>query len=99
MDTEEKGVLKLREPYVSSSVFRLLLRGEDTCTLDPLQLHTLTSCGFNSSNPLIIITHGWSVRSTPALFYTSLISATEQKTWDSTTGQGNMFKSQKHNEK
>ncbi|XP_072236640.1 hepatic triacylglycerol lipase isoform X1 [Leuresthes tenuis] len=61
MDTEEKGVLILREPYVSSSVFRLLLRGEDTCTLDPLQLHTLTSCGFNSSNPLIIITHGWSV--------------------------------------
>ncbi|KAF6722616.1 Hepatic triacylglycerol lipase [Oryzias melastigma] len=39
----------------------LFLGGEDTCTLDPLQLHTLTSCGFNSSNPLIIITHGWSV--------------------------------------
>uniref|UniRef100_A0A672FE65 Lipase domain-containing protein n=1 Tax=Salarias fasciatus TaxID=181472 RepID=A0A672FE65_SALFA len=38
----------------------LFLGDDDTCTLDPLQLHTLTSCGFNSSNPLIIITHGWS---------------------------------------
>lgn len=62
VDTEQwRGVLKLKEPYVSSSVFRLFVGGEDTCTLDPLQLHTLTSCGFNSSNPLIIITHGWSV--------------------------------------
>ncbi|KAM9764705.1 hepatic triacylglycerol lipase [Menidia menidia] len=60
-DTGENGILKLKEPYVSSSVFRLFLGGEDTCTLDTLQLHTLTSCGFNSSNPLIIITHGWSV--------------------------------------
>uniref|UniRef100_A0A3B5LVA9 Uncharacterized protein n=1 Tax=Xiphophorus couchianus TaxID=32473 RepID=A0A3B5LVA9_9TELE len=51
----------LKEPHVSGSVFRLFLGGEDTCMLDPLQLHTLTSCGFNSSNPLIIITHGWSV--------------------------------------
>uniref|UniRef100_A0AAQ5Y9P2 Hepatic triacylglycerol lipase n=1 Tax=Amphiprion ocellaris TaxID=80972 RepID=A0AAQ5Y9P2_AMPOC len=54
-------VLRVKEPYVSSSAFSLFLGGEDTCTLDPLQLHTLTSCGFNSSNPLIIITHGWSV--------------------------------------
>uniref|UniRef100_A0AAQ5ZRU4 Hepatic triacylglycerol lipase n=1 Tax=Amphiprion ocellaris TaxID=80972 RepID=A0AAQ5ZRU4_AMPOC len=45
----------------SPQTFSLFLGGEDTCTLDPLQLHTLTSCGFNSSNPLIIITHGWSV--------------------------------------
>ncbi|XP_067445858.1 hepatic triacylglycerol lipase [Thunnus thynnus] len=59
--TEQRGVLNVKEPYVSSSVFSLFIEGEDTCTLDPLQLHTLTSCGFNSSNPLIIITHGWSV--------------------------------------
>ncbi|XP_062278449.1 hepatic triacylglycerol lipase [Scomber scombrus] len=58
---EQRGTLNVKEPYVSSSVFNLLTEGEDTCTLDPLQLHTLTSCGFNSSNPLIIITHGWSV--------------------------------------
>ncbi|XP_041840314.1 hepatic triacylglycerol lipase isoform X2 [Melanotaenia boesemani] len=61
MNTEENGVLKMKGPYASSSVFRLFLGSEDTCTLNPLQLHTLTSCGFNSSNPLIIITHGWSV--------------------------------------
>uniref|UniRef100_A0AAQ6A854 Hepatic triacylglycerol lipase n=1 Tax=Amphiprion ocellaris TaxID=80972 RepID=A0AAQ6A854_AMPOC len=57
----QRIVLRVKEPYVSSSAFSLFLGGEDTCTLDPLQLHTLTSCGFNSSNPLIIITHGWSV--------------------------------------
>lgn len=69
---EQRGALNVKEPYVSSSVFNLLMEGEDTCTLDPLQLHTLTSCGFNSSNPLIIITHGWSVRSTPHFSSTSL---------------------------
>lgn len=60
-DTELRGVLRVEEPYVSSSAFSLFLGDDDTCTLDPLQLHTLTSCGFNSSNPLIIITHGWSL--------------------------------------
>nr|XP_015808485.2 hepatic triacylglycerol lipase [Nothobranchius furzeri] len=61
LDTAEGGVSWVKRPHVSSSIFRLFLGGEDTCTLDPLQLQTLTSCGFNSSNPLIIITHGWSV--------------------------------------
>ncbi|XP_054466797.1 hepatic triacylglycerol lipase [Anoplopoma fimbria] len=61
VDTEQRVVLRVKDPYVSSSVFRMFLEGEDNCTLDPLQLHTLTSCGFNSSNPLIIITHGWSL--------------------------------------
>ncbi|XP_061599556.1 hepatic triacylglycerol lipase [Cololabis saira] len=61
MSTGDIGVQWVKEPHVSSSVFSLFLGGEDTCTLDLLQLHTLTSCGFNSSNPLIIITHGWSV--------------------------------------
>ncbi|KAM9408295.1 hepatic triacylglycerol lipase [Pholidichthys leucotaenia] len=61
VETEQRSVLQLKRSYVSSSFFRLFLGGEDTCTLDPLQLHTFTSCGFNSSNPLIIITHGWSV--------------------------------------
>uniref|UniRef100_A0A096LPW6 Hepatic triacylglycerol lipase n=1 Tax=Poecilia formosa TaxID=48698 RepID=A0A096LPW6_POEFO len=51
-----------RHKFVTNTSFTaLFLGGEDTCMLDPLQLHTLTSCGFNSSNPLIIITHGWSV--------------------------------------
>uniref|UniRef100_UPI0037E8CD49 hepatic triacylglycerol lipase n=1 Tax=Semicossyphus pulcher TaxID=241346 RepID=UPI0037E8CD49 len=61
VDPEKRWVLGVNELHVSSSVFSLFLEGEDTCTLDPLQLHTLTSCGFNSSNPLIIITHGWSL--------------------------------------
>ncbi|XP_028256799.1 hepatic triacylglycerol lipase [Parambassis ranga] len=56
-----EGTQQLKELYVSSSEFKMFLGGEDTCTLDPLQLQTFTSCGFNSSNPLIIITHGWSV--------------------------------------
>ncbi|KAM9860548.1 hepatic triacylglycerol lipase [Aulostomus maculatus] len=59
--TGDRDILKVKEQHVSSSVFRLFVEGEDTCTLDPLQLHNLTSCGFNSSNPLIIITHGWSL--------------------------------------
>lgn len=61
--TDQSGVVRVMEPHVSSSVFRMFAGGEDNCILDPLQLHTLASCGFNSSNPLIIITHGWSVRS------------------------------------
>ncbi|XP_037551865.1 hepatic triacylglycerol lipase isoform X2 [Nematolebias whitei] len=60
-DVWDPAVLGVKEPHVSRSVFRLFVGGEDTCTLDLLQLQTLTSCGFNSSNPLIIITHGWSV--------------------------------------
>ncbi|XP_037103274.1 hepatic triacylglycerol lipase isoform X2 [Syngnathus acus] len=55
------GSLKAKEPHVSSSLFRLLVAGEDTCTLEPTQLHGFSSCGFNATNPLIIITHGWSV--------------------------------------
>ncbi|XP_061820069.1 hepatic triacylglycerol lipase [Nerophis lumbriciformis] len=58
---DKRGPLKVKEPHVSSSVFRLFVEGEDTCTLDPLQLHSLSSCGFNTTNPLIIITHGWSM--------------------------------------
>ncbi|XP_056881669.1 hepatic triacylglycerol lipase isoform X1 [Takifugu flavidus] len=56
---EPNGALKA--PHASLTSFRLFPEDEDECTVDPLQLHTLTSCGFNSSNPLIIITHGWSV--------------------------------------
>lgn len=66
-DATLNSVLSLSEPYVTSSVFRLFLQGEDTCALGPAQLQTLTSCGFNSSNPLIIITHGWSVGHLSAL--------------------------------
>ncbi|XP_029900451.1 hepatic triacylglycerol lipase isoform X3 [Myripristis murdjan] len=59
-----RGILRPKVPYIGNSVFRLYSEEgsmEDTCTVNPLQPHTLTSCGFNSSNPLIVITHGWSV--------------------------------------
>ncbi|XP_053721995.1 hepatic triacylglycerol lipase [Synchiropus splendidus] len=52
---------RMKDDHVISSVFTLFHGGEDTCTLELTQLHSLASCGFNSSNPLIIITHGWSV--------------------------------------
>ncbi|XP_068600191.1 hepatic triacylglycerol lipase [Brachionichthys hirsutus] len=61
VDMAQRELKEVKEPHVGSSVFRLFVEDEDNCILDPLQLHTLTSCGFNSSNPLIIITHGWSV--------------------------------------
>ncbi|XP_057687401.1 hepatic triacylglycerol lipase isoform X1 [Corythoichthys intestinalis] len=61
---------------VSSTVFRLFLTtaGEDTCVLKPRQLHGLSSCSFNATNPLIIITHGWSVDGTMENWVTRLAS-------------------------
>uniref|UniRef100_A0A674EWZ8 Lipase, hepatic a n=1 Tax=Salmo trutta TaxID=8032 RepID=A0A674EWZ8_SALTR len=53
-------------PHITSTVFKLYSDGakdmEDWCTVEAFRPHTRTSCGFNSSHPLIIITHGWSVR-------------------------------------
>uniref|UniRef100_A0A4W5MFV0 Lipase, hepatic a n=1 Tax=Hucho hucho TaxID=62062 RepID=A0A4W5MFV0_9TELE len=52
--------------HITSTVFKLYSDGakdkEDWCTVEAFIPHTRTSCGFNSSHPLIIITHGWSVR-------------------------------------
>ncbi|XP_075880797.1 hepatic triacylglycerol lipase [Nelusetta ayraudi] len=73
--TDQLAVARASEPHVSSTVFRMFAGGEDNCTLDPLQLHTLASCGFNSSNPLIIITHGWSVDGTMESWVLRLASA------------------------
>ncbi|XP_059208232.1 hepatic triacylglycerol lipase [Centropristis striata] len=59
---QQKVLLSENQPAGSTSSFRMFSGGEEeNCTLDPLQLQTFTSCGFNSSNPLIIITHGWSL--------------------------------------
>ncbi|KAJ3593055.1 hypothetical protein NHX12_005393 [Muraenolepis orangiensis] len=53
----------LAGPNVGQSVFRLYSQGdmEDWCTLGPLQAGVKSCLGFNSSHPLIIINHGWSV--------------------------------------
>ncbi|XP_061556768.1 LOW QUALITY PROTEIN: hepatic triacylglycerol lipase [Phycodurus eques] len=56
------GPPKAKEPHVGGSLFRLFVAAgeEDTCAPEPSQLHGLSSCGFNATNPLIIIGHGWS---------------------------------------
>ena len=64
-DPEQHPDLRMKRPHTPSAVFRLYTEGDsmdNTCTLESFRPHTLTSCGFNSSLPLIIITHGWSVR-------------------------------------
>ncbi|XP_030649193.1 hepatic triacylglycerol lipase isoform X2 [Chanos chanos] len=55
---------KMKMPYEPKSMFRFYTEREyieDMCVVELFQPHTLESCGFNTSNPLILITHGWSV--------------------------------------
>ncbi|XP_049327112.1 hepatic triacylglycerol lipase [Astyanax mexicanus] len=49
------------EPQAVFRVFSPEVDMEDTCTVKLFQQQTLQSCGFNSSHPLVIITHGWSM--------------------------------------
>uniref|UniRef100_A0A0E9XFS5 Hepatic triacylglycerol lipase n=1 Tax=Anguilla anguilla TaxID=7936 RepID=A0A0E9XFS5_ANGAN len=61
---ETRGHLRVKAPYVQRSSFLLYSDGdsvEEACPILPFQPHTLESCQFNASNPLIIIIHGWSV--------------------------------------
>ncbi|XP_047007641.1 hepatic triacylglycerol lipase [Ictalurus punctatus] len=56
--------LKMKTHYKSKSMFRMYTHGkdiEDACTVELFQAHTLQTCHFNSSHPLVIIIHGWSV--------------------------------------
>ncbi|KAM6980626.1 hepatic triacylglycerol lipase [Aplochiton taeniatus] len=63
-DTERLPALRFKRPHITNSIFRMYT-GEDSmedgCSIQPDRPHTLTSCGFNTTNPLIIITHGWSL--------------------------------------
>ncbi|XP_066509118.1 hepatic triacylglycerol lipase-like [Hoplias malabaricus] len=56
--------MSMKMPYEPQSEFRVFspeVDLEDACTVKLFQPHTLQSCGFNSSHPLVIITHGWSM--------------------------------------
>ncbi|XP_060767710.1 hepatic triacylglycerol lipase [Neoarius graeffei] len=55
--------LNMKMHYEPKSMFRMYTDGkdiEDSCTVELFQAHTLQSCSFNSSHPLVIIIHGWS---------------------------------------
>ncbi|KAG5848954.1 hypothetical protein ANANG_G00104940 [Anguilla anguilla] len=62
--TGRKETDTMKASYVPQSVFRLYSEGgslKDACTLQPYVPQSLHSCRFNTSNPLIIIIHGWTV--------------------------------------
>lgn len=49
---------------VVNSTFHMHLHGslfEDTCAIKPFQSDTLDACNYNTSNPLVIIIHGWTM--------------------------------------
>ncbi|KAK2819732.1 hypothetical protein Q7C36_021378 [Tachysurus vachellii] len=56
--------MKIKTHYEPKSMFRMYTHGmdiNDACTVKLFQAHTLQSCSFNSSHPLVIIIHGWSM--------------------------------------
>ncbi|KAI4877293.1 hypothetical protein NFI96_011839 [Prochilodus magdalenae] len=55
---------EVKVPAVVKSTFHMHLEGnvfEDTCRIIPFNLETLHTCNYNTSSPLIIIIHGWSI--------------------------------------
>ncbi|KAK3558136.1 hypothetical protein QTP86_009866 [Hemibagrus guttatus] len=53
---------EVKVPLVVKTTFHMHLEGsllEDTCVIKPFQLDTLDMCNYNTSNPLVIIIHGW----------------------------------------
>ncbi|MBN3314307.1 LIPC lipase, partial [Atractosteus spatula] len=63
---------------VPQSIFRMYVEGdsmEDTCRVLPHQPESLESCYFNTSLPVVIIIHGWSVDGMMEHWVTHLASA------------------------
>ncbi|KAM9495821.1 hepatic triacylglycerol lipase-like [Clarias gariepinus] len=55
---------EVKVPLVVKSTFHMHLKGslfEDTCSIKPFQSDTLDMCNYNTSNPLVIIIHGWTM--------------------------------------
>ncbi|TSK13413.1 Hepatic triacylglycerol lipase [Bagarius yarrelli] len=55
---------EVKAPLVVKSTFHMHLHGglfEDTCTIKLFHSGTLDKCSYNTSNPLIIIIHGWTM--------------------------------------
>lgn len=56
---------EVKVPLVVKTTFHMHSEGsllEDTCLIKPFQPDTLDMCNYNTSNPLVIIIHGWTVR-------------------------------------
>ncbi|TSK20044.1 Hepatic triacylglycerol lipase [Bagarius yarrelli] len=56
--------LKIKKPYEPKAVFKMFTHGKnlkDACNVELFQANTLQACSFNSSHPLVIIIHGWSM--------------------------------------
>ncbi|XP_061102976.1 hepatic triacylglycerol lipase-like [Conger conger] len=76
--TGRKEMDTMKTAYVPQSAFRMYSAGgppKGSCTLLPHVPQTLHSCRFNTSNPLIIIIHGWTVDGRMESWVTDLASA------------------------
>lgn len=65
---------EVKVPLVVKSTFHMHVRGnlfEDTCVIKPFEADTLDRCNYNTSNPLVIIIHGWTVRTSSNLYFCS----------------------------
>ncbi|XP_076853363.1 hepatic triacylglycerol lipase [Brachyhypopomus gauderio] len=75
-DAELSARMKL--PYAPKSVFRLYTGGDDmeeSCVVELFREDTLQTCGFNHSQPLVIIIHGWAMDTILEKWITRLAAA------------------------